>query len=122
MISKARIYSYSKCTTCRKALKWLSDNNIDFELIDIINSPPTKELLMEAAKQLGTRKALFNTSGLSYRSLGSSVVKAMSDNEALKALASDGKLVKRPFLITHKGKILVGFKPEVWTEDLLSGS
>ena len=119
MTSNVRIYSYSSCTTCKKALKWLIENKIEYELIDIALCPPNKEILIDAISQLGERKKIFNTSGVSYRSLGSEVVKAMSDSEALEALAIDGKLIKRPFLITETGKILVGFKPELWSDILL---
>ncbi len=119
MTSNVRIYSFSSCTTCKKALKWLNENKIEYELIDIALCPPSKEILIDAISQLGERKKIFNTSGVSYRSLGSVVVKAMSDPEALEALAIDGKLIKRPFLITETGKILVGFKPELWSDILL---
>ena len=119
MTSNVRIYSYSSCTTCKKALKWLNENKIEYELIDIALCPPSKEILIDAISQLGERKKIFNTSGVSYRSLGSDVVKAMSDSEVLEALAVDGKLIKRPFLITETGKILVGFKPELWSDILL---
>ena len=60
------------------------------------------------------RKRLFNTSGQSYRALGSAAVQAMDDAQALAALAADGKLVKRPFLITDAGQVVTGFKPEEW--------
>ena len=114
MSTQTRVYSYSSCTTCKKALKWLRENKIDFQLIDIVQETPSKDLLIEAINQIGNRKGLFNTSGISYRSLGAKVVKAMSDKEALDALVADGKLIKRPFLITQEGKILVGFKSEEW--------
>ena len=60
------------------------------------------------------RKRLFNTSGQSYRALGAAAVAALSDEEALAALAADGKLIKRPFAITDTGTALVGFKPDAW--------
>ena len=119
MTSTLRIYSYSACTTCKKALKWLDENQIDYQLIDIVQCPPDKDILSVAIKQLGNRKKVFNTSGLSYRNLGSKVVQSMSDDEAIQALASDGKLIKRPFLITDQGQILVGFKPDAWSDILL---
>ena len=119
MTSTIRIFSYSACTTCKKALKWLDENQIDYQLIDIVQCPPDKDILSVAIKQLGNRKKVFNTSGLSYRNLGSKVVQSMSDDEAIQALASDGKLIKRPFLITDKGQILVGFKPDNWSDILL---
>jgi len=113
------VYSYSRCSTCRKALAWLQEHHIAYELLDIIETPPSREMLSGASERLGNRKLLFNTSGQSYRALGSAVVQAMSDNEAFDALADDGKLIKRPLLITEKGNVLVGFKPEVWSEVLL---
>ncbi len=119
MPSNVQIYSYSGCTTCKKALRWLDENQIDYQLMDIVQDPPNKDILVDAINQLGDRKKIFNTSGLSYRNLGSMTVKAMSDSEALKALVSDGKLIKRPFLVTEEGKILVGFKPEIWSTILL---
>ena len=114
-----KIYSYTRCTTCKKAIRWLEDNHINYELIDIVQCPPSKDVLSDAIEQLGDRKKIFNTSGISYRNLGSDVVKAMSDAEALEALALDGKLIKRPFLITKMGKILVGFKVQDWSENLV---
>ena len=120
MARSVRGYRYARCSTCRKALAWLEDQQIAYELFDIVEAPPSKHVLREAFDQLGSRKPLFNTSGLSYRALGSAAVKAMSDDEALDALAGDGKLIKRPFLITGSGKVLVGFKPDVWTESLLN--
>ncbi len=110
------IYSYSRCSTCRKALSWLDEKNLAYDLLDIVQTPPTEEMLRKAADQLGSRKPLFNTSGQSYRAIGSAVVKAMSDQVAFETLALDGKLIKRPFLITKNEKFLVGFKPEVWNE------
>ena len=85
---------------------------------DIVDHPPSRDELVAAHACLGDRKLLFNTSGQSYRALGSSVVKAMSDAEALDALSKDGKLIKRPFLKRPDGSFLVGFKPEVWASGL----
>ena len=119
MSFSVQVYSYSRCATCRKALAWLKEHQIDYQLIDIVQVPPSKKILEAAMNQLGNRKNLFNTSGISYRSIGSAVIKAMSDLEALEALAADGKLIKRPLLITSEGKFLVGFKPEVWWDCLL---
>ena len=85
---------------------------------DIVDHPPSRDELVAAHAFLGERKLFFNTSGQSYRVLGSSVVKAMTDAEALDALSKDGKLIKRPFLKRPDGSFLVGFKPEVWASAL----
>ena len=61
----------------------------------------------------------FNTSGQSYRALGAAVVKAMTDDEALDALVAYGRLIKRPFVVAPDGQVLVGFKPEVWQDQLM---
>jgi arsenate reductase (glutaredoxin) len=87
--------------------------------VDITQQPPSLAELTQAFEALG-RKRLFNTSGQSYRALGSATVAAMSDQDALAALAADGKLIKRPFAITPTGTALVGFKPEEWQAALQS--
>jgi arsenate reductase len=108
-----KLYSYAGCGTCRKALAWLRERGIAVDPIDITQQPPTLAELAQAMDQLG-RKRLFNTSGQSYRALGAAAVQAMDDRQALEALTADGKLIKRPFLISDAGRILTGFKPEEW--------
>ena len=112
-----RVYSFSRCSTCRKAIAWLNQRGIPYTLIDITEAPPDHELLLAAMRELGGRSRLFNTSGQSYRSLGASTVKAMSDSQALEALAADGKLIKRPFVVTSSGRFLIGFRPQEWEEE-----
>ena len=114
-----KVFSYSRCSTCRKALAWLDANNFNYEVVDITASLPSKELLALAFERLGLRQRLFNTSGQSYRALGAAVVKSMNDEEALAALAADGRLIKRPFVALPSGDFLVGFKPEDWNQALL---
>ena len=116
--SRLRLFSYPKCGTCRKALQWLdqqgfSVGNGNLELIDITLEPPVLHDLRLAFNLLG-RQRLFNSCGQSYRARGATAVAALSDDEALAALAADGKLIKRPFAITEAGTALVGFKPEEW--------
>jgi len=114
-----KLYSYARCSTCRKAISWLNERGLRPEPVDITAQPPSREELHEALRQLG-RHRLFNTSGQSYRSLGAGTVKAMDDDQAIEALARDGRLIKRPFLISDDGRILTGFKPAEW-EALLAG-
>ncbi len=110
------VYQYASCGTCRKALAWLKHRQIPFDAVDITTSPPSAGLLAAAHDQLGGFGRLFNTSGQSYRALGAATVKAMDRDEALAALAADGRLIKRPFLVTAAGSILTGFRPEEWEE------
>ena len=105
MAGSVRVYSYGPCGTCRKALAWLAEHAISAEVLDITQTPPSREDLAEALRQLGTRSRLFNTSGQRYRALGAARVAALDDGAALDALAADGMLIKRPFLITSEGRI-----------------
>ena len=111
----ARLYAYSGCSTCRKAVAWLRAQGLDPEIVEITNQPPSLEELGQGLAQLG-RGRLFNTSGQSYRALGAAAVKAMDDGQALAALHADGRLVKRPFVVARDGRILIGFRPEEWAQ------
>ena len=113
-----QVFSYSRCSTCRRALAWLKDHGISHDVADITETPPSRVQLSKAFDQLKDRKFLFNTSGKSYRAIGAAAIKAMNDGEALDALAADGKLIKRPFVVTATGEVLVGFNPEVWSDRL----
>jgi len=114
-----KLFSYSSCSTCRRAIKWLKYNDIPFELIDLLKSPPSKEMLISASELYGDRKYLLNTSGVVYRSMGSDAVKKMSDNELFEQLIMEPRLIKRPFLYKSSKCFLVGFKEEKWVEKLL---
>lgn len=106
---------YPKCSTCKKALKFLEENNINYELRDIKLNNPNKEELDKLIKLSGKDiKSFFNTSGLLYRSLGlKDKIPNMSYEEKLELLASDGMLVKRPIFVTNN-MVLVGFKEKEW--------
>jgi len=110
-----RIYEYSKCSTCRNALKFLDRNNVAYEKIPIVETPPTKaELKLMLSAQNGQLKKLFNTSGELYRQLGiGAKLDSMTQEQALDLLAANGKLVKRPFVLTGNTG-LVGFKEDEW--------
>jgi arsenate reductase len=115
-----KVYCYSKCTTCKKALKWLDDNGIKYELIDIKADHPDEKTLRSLYKKSGLPlKRFFNTSGQIYREMElSKKLPDMSEDEMFKLLASDGMIVKRPLLVTAD-KVLTGFKEEDWAKVLL---
>jgi arsenate reductase len=110
MAEKPKIYQYSKCSTCRKALAFLDARGVEIDSVDIVIKPPSKAELARAMKLAGVPvKKLFNTSGQSYRDGGfGDRLPKMSESEALDALARDGKLIKRP-LVLGKDYALVGF-------------
>jgi len=115
-----KVYCYSKCTTCKKALKWLDDNNVKYELIDIKENNPDEATIRKYYEKSGLAlKKFFNTSGMIYRNLGlSKKLPDMTEEEQIKLLASDGMLVKRPLLVSGN-LILTGFKEVEWAEKLL---
>lgn len=112
----ARFYGYARCGTCRKARQWLQQRGVSVEEVDITTTPPSLEELRRAWEALPDPRRLFNTSGASYRALGAAAVMAMEPAQALEALAADGRLIRRPFLITRFGTVLTGFDPSRWEE------
>ena len=114
-----KVYCYSRCTTCKKALKWLDDNKIEYKLIDIKEDHPDEKTLRKYHKMSGLPlKRFFNTSGIQYRELElSKKLPAMSEDEQFALLATDGMLVKRPLLV-GKDFVLTGFKEDEWKAKL----
>lgn len=105
------VYHYPACSTCKKALKWLKTQGTPHKLVDIVAQPPTAKVLASVMKEAGLPvRKLFNTSGQLYREGNyKEKLETMSDKDALSALASQGKLIKRPLLV-GEGVHLVGFK------------
>jgi len=110
-----RVYSYKGCDSCRKALKWLRERDVEFENLAIRETPPNKEELETMlGRYEGNLKKLFNVSGQDYRSLGlKDKLPDMTKQEVISLLSSNGNLIKRPFIIGEK-VAAVGFKPDVW--------
>ncbi len=111
---------YPNCSTCKKAKRWLENNNIDFIDRNILKETPTfEELDLWIKISNKDIKRYFNTSGLEYRKMNlKDNLNNMSYEEKLKLLSSNGMLIKRPLLII-KDDILVGFKEEEWENKLL---
>ena len=110
---KTLFIQYPKCTTCKKALKFLKDNSIEIEDRHIVEDNPSQEELLVWIEKSGLDfKKFFNTSGQLYRQMElKDKVKGMSIEEATALLATNGMLVKRPIVVTED-KVLVGFKEE----------
>ena len=133
-MKKVIVYCYNRCTTCKKAIKYLEENiarnkNIELELKDIITEKPD---LKEMIKIIETKynkkiseitrdelKSFFNTSGILYRE--NNIKDKIKDeknsiDDILNILISDGKMIKRPLVIVKEGNkkdhILLGFKEE----------
>jgi len=113
-----KLYQYSKCSTCRKAAKFLNEQGIEFISVDITEQPPTvNELNAMLDSYGGNIRKLFNTSGVQYRELKlKDSLPSMSDSDAIQLLSGNGKLVKRPFLLNQENQGIVGFKEDDWKE------
>lgn len=111
---------YPQCNTCKRAQKWLEENQIQFTFQDIKLEKPTLEELTDWYKRSGLPlKRFFNTSGLLYKSLElKDKLPQMTEQEMLELLSTDGMLVKRPLLVGDDF-ILVGFKEEEWSGQLI---
>ena len=114
-----KIYEYDRCSTCKKALKYLDAKKKKYDKVPIVEQPPT---VSELRTMLGYLKAsgktfknLFNTSGEQYRALkiGDRIKAGMTEQEAIALLSKNGKLIKRPFLLTPRGGA-TGFQAETW--------
>ena len=106
---------YPKCSTCRKAKKFLEENQVEFTDRHIVEANPSASELTEWIQRSGLPvKKFFNTSGKLYKDLAlKDKLPTMSDEEQIALLASNGMLVKRP-LIIEEGRVLVGFKEAEW--------
>ena len=112
---------YRKCSTCLKALKWLEENNVEFEERPIKEENPTYEELKMWHQMSGLPlKKFFNTSGLLYKDMGlKDKLPQMSEEEQLTLLATNGMLVKRPLVISED-YVLAGFKEKEWSEKMVA--
>ena len=111
---------YRKCSTCIKALKWLDANRVEYVERPIVEENPTYEELKAWYGKSGLPlKKFFNTSGVLYKEMNlKEKLPGMSEEEQLKLLATDGKLVKRP-LVVGEDFVLTGFKEAEWNEKML---
>ena len=117
-----KFYQYPKCSTCRKAAKFLDQQGVEYQSIDITEKPPAKvELKAMLASYQGDIRRLFNTSGVQYRELKmKDKLPNMSAKEAIDLSAGNGKLIKRPFLLNSDRQGVVGFKQDDWMSFLKS--
>ena len=111
---------YPKCTTCQKARTWLDAQGVSYEVRDIKLQNPSAEELRQWWQRSGLPlKKFFNTSGLQYKALGlKDKLPDMSEAEQLALLATDGMLVKRPFVVDGD-LVLTGFREAEWKEKLI---
>ena len=118
-MKKIIFYSYLKCSTCRKAAKWLKNKDLEFQLIDIVKEPPLVNYLNLALKQFSDdKKRIFNTRGKAFKTLDLDI-DCLSKEEIIHLLLNDGKLIKRPFLIYEGEKVILGFNETEYAKQFI---
>ena len=118
-MKKIIFYSYLKCSTCRKASSWLDKKNFEYLFIDIVKEPPLLEYLKLALEQYSEdKKKVFNTRGKAFKSINLDI-NSLSREEIIQLLLSDGKLIKRPFLVYEEKKVILGFNEIEYTEQFM---
>ena len=118
-MKKIIFYSYLKCSTCRKASKWLESKDFEFQLIDIVKEPPIVNYLNLALEQYSEdKKRIFNTRGKAFKTLNLDIDR-LSKEEIIQLLLSDGKLIKRQFLIYEGKKVILGFNEIEYAKQII---
>ena len=118
-MKKIIFYSYLKCSTCRKAAKWFESKDFEFQLIDIVKEPPFVNYLNLALEQYSNdKKRIFNTRGKAFKTLNLDIDR-LSKGETIQLLLSDGKLIKRPFLIYEGKKVILGFNEIEYAKQII---
>ncbi len=118
-MKKIIFYSYLKCSTCRKAAKWLDKKDLEYQLIDIVKNPPLLKYLNLALEQYSSdKRRIFNVRGKAFKSINLDI-NFLSKEEIIKLLLSDGKLTKRPFLIYEEKEVILGFDEIEYTKQFM---
>ena len=119
-MKKIIFYSYLKCSTCRKAAKWLESKDFEFQLIDIVKEPPLVNYLNLALEQYSAdKKKVFNTRGKAFKTINLDIY-SLSREKIINLLLSDGKLIKRPFLVYEEKKVILGFNEIEYANQFMS--
>lgn len=111
-----KFYGYKRCSTSKKAQKWLDEHGVKYEFQDLVEKPPTKDELITWLTKYQDRglRYFFNTSGQHYRQMGlKNKINSMTIDEAAELMSKDGKLIKRPLVCTNQN-LTCGFKEDIY--------
>ncbi len=118
-MKKIIFYSYLKCSTCGKALKWLNKKNLEYQLVDIVQEPPLIKYIDLALEIYSADiKRIFNIRGKAFKSINVDI-DSLSRKEIIQLLLTDGKLIKRPFLVYDEKKVILGFNEIEYAKQFL---
>ena len=116
-MKKVILYTYSRCSTCIRASKWLDKEGIKYQLMDLVKEPPSIKYINLALKEFSQdKRKIFNTRGNSFKLIDFDICNS-SNAEIIQLLRRDGKLIKRPFLVYEGKKIILGFNEAYYSNE-----
>lgn len=107
------LHGIPNCDTVKKARKWLEANGIDYDFHDYKKSPPSEDMLADWVKEVGP-ETLVNKRGTTWRKLPEAEKLTLDDAKAIRLMADNPSLIKRP-VVTGKGDLIVGFDEAEWS-------
>lgn len=111
------IYGIPNCDTMKKARSWLESHDVVYEFHDYKKAGIEHARLAAWSKKVGW-ETLLNRAGTTFRKLPDSEKKIVDEKKAIALMLAQPSLIKRPVLDLGDGKLLVGFKPEIYAEAL----
>lgn len=109
-MKKVVLIGYPACSTCKKAIRYIKEHEVEVEFRHIVEDTPDKEELRRFWQISGLPlKKFFNTSGNLYKEMKlKDALTSMSEEDQLQLLSAHGMLIKRP-IVVGEGMVLVGF-------------
>ena len=111
----ATIYGIKNCDTMKKARAWLDKQGVDYAFHDYKLSGIDRERLERWSKKVGW-ETLLNRAGTTFRKLPDKDKESLNEKKAVALMLAQPSMVKRPVLDLGGGKLVVGFKPEIYRE------
>lgn len=107
MTKTLEVYLKPSCTSCRKAVADLEGRGFELVKHNLANDRPSRELLSRLIDELGLDAILSKRSPtFKARKLGE---RNLSKSEAIDLMLEDPNLMRRPLVLTSKGKALFGY-------------
>jgi arsenate reductase len=119
MTKVTTIYGIKNCDTMKKARAWLDSHGVKYEFHDYKTAGAPKEKLKAWSDELGW-ETLLNRAGTTFKKLPEADKEGLNERKALALMLDQPSMIKRPVLEVG-GKLLVGFKPEIYAKEVKAG-
>ena len=120
MTRPVTIYGIKNCDTMKKACAWLDEHGVAYDFHDYKSAGIAADKLKQWSGEVGW-ETLLNRAGTTFRKLPDSDKEGLNERKALALMLAQPSLIKRPVLELG-GRLLVGFKPDVYGEEVPAGS